>query len=66
MDKLTIIIALQTILNFIALNQILFHWIPNYWIPDGVLGMIVAFILWGIILIFSYALAVRFNNREGE
>lgn len=64
--KLSIIILLQTILNFIALNHIVINWLPNFWIPDGILGMFVSFAIWGVNLILSYALAVRFNNKENQ
>lgn len=64
--KLNFLILIQTILNFIALDRILFHWIPNTWIPDTPFGKMLPFILWGMMLIFSYALATRFNNQEDK
>lgn len=66
MNKLQILIIIQTILNFIALDTIFLRWLPNNWIPDGIVGLFVAFIVWGILLILAYAIAVRFNNQEGK
>ncbi|MEG0286339.1 MULTISPECIES: hypothetical protein [Vagococcus] len=62
--KLNLLILIQTILNFIALDRIIFHWLPTNWLPDSAAGQIIPFIIWGILLIFSYALATRFNNQE--
>lgn len=63
MFKDTFLVFIQTILNFIAINQII-SWVPNYWVPDGILGLLVAIIIWGITLILSYAMAVRFKNEK--
>ena len=64
MTKLKIMIILQTILNFIALERIFLQWIPNSWMPDRPIGALIVFPVWGAILALSYALAVRFNNQD--
>lgn len=49
-------LAIQTILNFIALD-IIFNPIVNFIIPVNGLGVFLSFLYWGILLVFSYQLA---------
>ncbi|WP_297079140.1 hypothetical protein [uncultured Enterococcus sp.] len=55
-------VIFQTILNFIALN-VLFQNIANKIVPNSPLGAFIGILYWGILLLLSYAIAVRFKNK---
>lgn len=61
MKKLFVIF--QTILNFIALN-VIFDRIANMIIPITPVGVFMGILYWGILLLLSYAIAVRFKNND--
>lgn len=50
-------LLIQTILNFIALDKI-FNPIANVVIPVSGIGVFLSFLYWGILLFFSYSLAI--------
>lgn len=54
---MSIKLMIQTILNFLALD-LFFNPIVNGIIPIGGLGVFLSFIYWGILLAFSYKLAI--------
>ena len=61
--KTKIIIIIQTILNFIALNVLLSRPIGNL-MPNHAVSGILTIIYWGLVLLLSYGIAVRFKNKE--
>ncbi|MGO2083142.1 hypothetical protein [Vagococcus sp.] len=61
MKKLFVIF--QTILNFIALN-VIFDRVANILIPIAPMGAFLGILYWGILLLLSYAIAVRFKNKD--
>lgn len=54
---MSIKLAIQTILNFMALD-LFFNPIVNAIIPISGLGVFLSFLYWGILLAFSYKLAI--------
>jgi len=63
MSKKKVIIFFQTILNFIALN-VIFDRVANMIIPIAPVGAFLSILYWGILLLLSYAIAVRFKNND--
>ena len=55
-------VVLQTILNFIALN-VIFQKFANAIVPNSPLGAFIGILYWGILLLLSYAITVRFKNK---
>ena len=63
MSKKKVIVFFQTILNFIALN-VIFDRVANMIIPIAPVGAFLGILYWGILLLLSYAIAVRFKNND--
>lgn len=60
--KKNIFILIQTILNFIALNVVT-NPLMGRILPISAFGAVLGIVYWLILLILSYALAVRFENE---
>ncbi|MEK6263658.1 MAG: hypothetical protein N2B06_02655 [Clostridium sp.] len=56
-------LAIQTILNFFALDLI-FNPIVGSIIPISGLGVFLSFIYWGLLLILSYQLAIFLRKEK--
>ncbi|EOT46478.1 MULTISPECIES: hypothetical protein [Enterococcus] len=56
-------VVLQTILNFIALN-VIFQNVANAIVPNSPLGAFIGILYWLVLLLLSYAIAVRFKNKK--